>query len=95
MNKSELVIGGVRAAEFSIYYKLKVPLLNNIMVIAITNNYSSMPDSMPRRVITKKDYKFKRELTKKITWRGFRICKGRLNRIYMCKNFFIEENFIR
>lgn len=93
MNKSELVIGGVRAAEFSINLKSGAGILNDIMIISITPIEIYQPDHMRRRVVTKKDYKFKYNISDEITWRGFRILNGKLDRLYLYTNPTTKETY--
>lgn len=92
MNKTQIIIGGVRAAEFKVKFLTKVSSkLNDIMLIAKEPDHEYMPDHMCRRVITERDYKFRCELTKKITWRGFRIIHGRLDKIYLIEDEILDE----
>jgi len=92
MNKTQIIIGGVRAAEFKVKFLTKVSSkLNDIMLIAKEPDHEYMPDHMRRRVVTKKDYKFKYNISDEITWRGFRIIHGRLDKIYLIEDEILNE----
>jgi len=91
MNKTQIIIGGVRAAEFSINLKSGAGILNDIMIISVNPIENYQPDHMRRRVVTKKDYKFKYNISDEITWRGFRIIHGRLDKIYLIEDEILNE----
>ena len=88
MNKSEIIIGGVKAAKFKVTKLTRSSSkLNDIMLIAKEPDYIYKPDH-----IRKRDFVFKYLLTKHITWRGFRIVKGRLDKIYLLGDDILDEH---
>ena len=93
MNKSEIIIGGVKAAKFKVTKLTRSSSkLNDIMLIAKEPDYIYKPDHMRRRTLRKRDFVFKYLLTKHITWRGFRIVKGRLDKIYLLGDDILDEH---
>lgn len=90
MNKSELVIGGVRAAEFTLIQVLPERyFLNGIMILNVENDNSDEPDYMDRYKMSKKDFILKYKIAnltlhgEKIVWSGYRIDVGKFDKIYL------------
>ena len=88
MNKSEIIIGGIRAAKFKLIQILDKYFLNGIMILSHESEYSDQPDHMNRYVMRKKDYVYKykienlKQYGQKIVWAGYR---GKFDKIYLDK----------